>query len=263
MRMAGITPGEGDAATAGQSGSKGCTGGGGRPALARFETGVLNAARWTVDPGSADDPLCDTGRVAAELQIAETTARRWMRDGALRSFTTNDGEGIARRLARLSDVWALRDRLADRILLPDPAVDLGVRHQELYQCARRLGIDLTQHPTSRRLEISADAARQLRDEHARVRALHARAVKVAAAARVLDLDASTVRLMAERGDLDIDPETDSSRALFVTRASVEKASTGRRGSPSPAPVDALLEVPAGALDGIEPGTHVTIREDQP
>ena len=32
---------------------------------------------------------------------------------------------------------------------------------------------------------------------------------------------------------------------------------------SPAPVDALLEVPAGALDGIEPGTHVTIREDQP
>lgn len=32
---------------------------------------------------------------------------------------------------------------------------------------------------------------------------------------------------------------------------------------SPMPVDALLEVPADALDGIDPGTHVTIREDQP
>lgn len=30
---------------------------------------------------------------------------------------------------------------------------------------------------------------------------------------------------------------------------------------SPAPVDALLETPAGSLDGIEPGTPVTIRED--
>lgn len=32
---------------------------------------------------------------------------------------------------------------------------------------------------------------------------------------------------------------------------------------SPAPVDALLEVPVGALDGIEPGTHVPVLEDQP
>lgn len=30
---------------------------------------------------------------------------------------------------------------------------------------------------------------------------------------------------------------------------------------SPDPVDALLEVPAGALDGIEPGTAVAIREE--
>lgn len=33
---------------------------------------------------------------------------------------------------------------------------------------------------------------------------------------------STVGLMAKRGDLDIDPETDTSNAVFVTRASVEE-----------------------------------------
>ena len=33
---------------------------------------------------------------------------------------------------------------------------------------------------------------------------------------------STVGLMAKRGDLDIDPETDGSEARFVTRESVEK-----------------------------------------
>lgn len=32
---------------------------------------------------------------------------------------------------------------------------------------------------------------------------------------------------------------------------------------SPGDVDALLEVPAGALEGIEPGTPVTIREEHP
>ena len=32
---------------------------------------------------------------------------------------------------------------------------------------------------------------------------------------------------------------------------------------SPGAADTLLEVPAGALDGIEPGTPVTIREDTP
>jgi hypothetical protein len=62
----------------------------------------------------------------------------------------------------------------------------------------------------------------LRLEHARVRALHERWVKLAAAARQLNLAVSTVGLMAKRGELDVDPETDSSGARFVTRASVER-----------------------------------------
>lgn len=47
-------------------------------------------------------------------------------------------------------------------------------------------------------------------------------MKLAAAARHLNLAVSTIGLMAKRGELHVDPETDSSDARFVTRASVEK-----------------------------------------
>jgi integrase len=42
---------------------------------------TLLAAGWSIDPDSCDDPLCDVRTVASELRLAETTARRWMRDG--------------------------------------------------------------------------------------------------------------------------------------------------------------------------------------
>jgi hypothetical protein len=44
---------------------------------------TLVTAGWLVNPGTADDPLCDAERVASELDIARTTARRWMADGTL------------------------------------------------------------------------------------------------------------------------------------------------------------------------------------
>jgi hypothetical protein len=66
-----------------------------------------------------------------------------------------------------------------------------------------------------------DEADALRAEHARVRALHRRSMKLPAAARQLKLSFGTVRLLAENGDLELDPETDTSRARFVTRASVQ------------------------------------------
>lgn len=191
---------------------------------------TLDAAGWTVDPDSSDDPLCDTARVASELRIADTTARRWMRDGTLHCVIVHDGDGVARRRARLSDVWSLHDQLADRILLPDLVGELGVRYHELYQTARRLGLELDQHPTNRQFEVPPGAAERLRREHARVRALHERSLKLAAAARQLDLAVSTVGLMVKRGELDLDPETDSSGALFVTRASVDRSRIARVGT---------------------------------
>jgi hypothetical protein len=88
---------------------------------------TLGAAGWMIDPDSGEDPLCDTKRVASELRIAPTTARRWMRDGTLRCVIVADGDGIERRWARLSEVWLLRDRLSDRVMLKDLAQELGVR----------------------------------------------------------------------------------------------------------------------------------------
>ena len=133
-----------------------------------------------------------------------------------------DGDGRGHRWARLLEVWSLRDRLSDRILLPDLAEELGVRYHELYRTSRQLGLELKRHPTSRQFEVPLEAARLLRVEHARVRALHERSMKLTVAARQLNLAVSTVGMMAKRGELDVDPETDSSGARFVTRASVEK-----------------------------------------
>lgn len=182
---------------------------------------VVDAARWTLEPGTDEDPLCDASRVARELGIAPTTARRWMRDGTLSCSTTTEN-GRPRRRVRLSEVWSLRDRLAERILLPELAIELGARYHELYQDARRLGLRLEQHSTSRQFDISPEEAQQLRNEQDRVRRLHARATKVSSAARELNRAVSTVGLMIKRRELVLDPETDSSRARFVSRASVEE-----------------------------------------
>ena len=144
-----------------------------------------------------------------------------MREGTFSCFTTVE-HGRPRRRVRLSEVWSLRDRRAERILLPELAIELGARYHELYQEARRLGLRLEQHPTSRLFDISPDEAQQLRKEHERVRCLHARAIKVSSAARELNRAVSTVGLMIKRGELALDPETDSSGARFVSRASVEE-----------------------------------------
>jgi hypothetical protein len=63
----------------------------------------------------------------------------------------------------------------------------------------------------------------LRAETERIRALHRRSMKLAAAARRLRMAASTVGWMVQNGELEVDPETDSSGARFVTRRSVEAA----------------------------------------
>ena len=97
--------------------------------------------------------------------------------------------------------------LSDRILLPDLAEELGVRYHEHYRTSRQLGLELKRHPTNRQSEVPLEAARHLRVEHARVRALHERSMKLAVAARRLNLAVSTVCMMAKRGETDGDPET--------------------------------------------------------
>ena len=183
---------------------------------------TLMTTGWLVDPGSLDDPLCDTQRVMAELGIAKTTAGRWMIDGTLPSLVAPDARGVPRRYVALSTLWAHRDQLARRVLLPDLAEQLGLRYHEAYNTIRRLGLHLEQHPTSRVYEVTPDVAEALRAEQARIQALHRRAMKQPAAAVQLHLAASTIRLLIARGELDVDPETDSSGLRFVTQASVKR-----------------------------------------
>jgi AcrR family transcriptional regulator len=184
-------------------------------------TATLINAGWLVDPGSSDDPLCDAERVAAELDIHPNTARRWMADGTVAAIVAPDAQGVPRRYSRLSAVWAQRDRLAQRILLPDLAEQLGVRYHEIYNTVRRLGLAMEQHPATRMYEVTPTAADAVRAEFERVRALHRRSMKLPAVAVQLHLAASTVRLLAQRGDLEVDPETDSSGLRFATRTSVK------------------------------------------
>jgi len=144
-----------------------------------------------------------------------------MADGILPAIVAPDAQGVPRRYSRLSAVWAQRDRLAQRILLPDLAEQLGVRYHEIYNTVRRLGLAMEQHPATRMYEVTPEAANTVRSEFERVRALHRRSMKLPAAALQLRRAASTVRLLAQRGDLEVDPETDSSGLRLVTRTSVK------------------------------------------
>jgi len=183
---------------------------------------TLAAAGWLIEPGDPDDPLCDAKRVAAELDVYPTTARRWMADGAVPSVTLPDAMGIHRRVSRLSDVWAHRDQLAGRILLPDLAQELGMSYHEAYHMLRRLDLAAEQRLGHREYELTHEAAEALQAEHRRIRALHRRSMKLAAAARRLNVALSTAALFSRSGQLEVDPETDSSGARFVTCASVQR-----------------------------------------
>lgn len=86
----------------------------------------------------------------------------------------------------------------------------------------RLDLNLELYPGTREYQVTPDAAAALRAEHSRVRALHRRSMKLAAAARQLKVAASTAGSLAKRGDLVVDAETNSSGAIFVTCESVER-----------------------------------------
>ena len=88
---------------------------------------------------------------------------------------------------------------------------------------RQLDLGLEQHPGTGEYQLTPEAVEAMRTESERIRVLHRRSMKLAAAARQLGMAVSTVGLMAKKGELEFDPETDASRACFVTRASVETA----------------------------------------
>ena len=80
-------------------------------------------------------------------------------------------------------------------------------------------VQVEQHPTSHQYHLTPEAA-ALRAEHQRILTLHRRSIKLAAAACQLKIALSTAALLSRTGQLEVDPETDSSGSRFVIRASV-------------------------------------------
>ncbi|MDP9402246.1 MAG: hypothetical protein M3P85_02705 [Actinomycetota bacterium] len=194
---------------------------------------VLAEAGWQVEGGGADNPWCDTNRVASELSVSLTTARRWMRDQFVPSTTYMDDHGNECRRARLVDVQAVKERLSGRILLRDLARDLGVGYHRAWHTLRRLGIDPCRDQRTDELILSAYQASTIRAEFARLATLASRSVRLSAAATRLAIPVGQVRELVRRGELVEDPERDAFGARYVTVASLEATRLARGGAAPP------------------------------
>jgi hypothetical protein len=114
------------------------------------------------------------------------------------------------------------------MLLPDLAEQLGLRYHEYYQIVRRLGLELEKDPAIGQYEVTPDEMTIVHAECERIRSLHERSMKLAAAARELDIALSIAAILSGKGEIEVDRETDSSGARYVTRASVTAYEVERR-----------------------------------
>jgi len=215
---------------------------------------VLAEAGWQIEPGDSSNPWCDTARVMAELGVAATTAKRWMRDQVVPSTVDTDVFGNTRRRARLLDVLEVRDRLAARMLLRDIAEEIGVGYHPAWHAMNRLGIIPTRDLRTDELVLNADQVALLQAEFDRVAALKARSVRLSAAATRLSVAVSTVGRFVQTGDLEEDPDTDPSGARYVTLASVDALVAARARRTPPAVGTEVLSLAAVAeLTGLTKG----------
>ncbi|QBI18894.1 hypothetical protein ER308_04590 [Egibacter rhizosphaerae] len=243
------------------------------PLAGQREYSEVVLARAYADEGE-DDPLCGTERVAEELDLAPTTARRWMREGRVPTVEEPGRFGQTERFARLSEVRRVREQLHRARTLNDLADEVGRTYHQLYQMAQRLKLDLPR--SGQRLVLDEESEAILRRELDRVAELHRRAMSAEQARRELGCVLSTVYLRVRRGELVVDPETDSSGAKFITRASVaaylerESAPTAKANSvPLPEAVrlsgwsktELLRLMYAGHLEAVRVGRRLQLSVD--
>ncbi|MDP9403025.1 MAG: helix-turn-helix domain-containing protein [Actinomycetota bacterium] len=222
--------------------------------IAPFERGVNaltphdEVARKRPDSGLRRPlTVAELARVAshlhvAHLGVAETTARRWMREQVVASTTDTDEFANPRRRSRLADVEAARDRLAGRVVLRDLAAELGVGYYRAWRALRRLDlVEASDDPPPRELVLTSEQAAALRVEFARLAALFDRSMRVSAAATQLGVAFGTAQRFVRRGELVLDPERDAFGAQYVTRASVEALTASRRGGKHAVGADQLVD----------------------
>jgi hypothetical protein len=182
---------------------------------------ALAAAGWQVDE---IEGWIDAAEAAAHLGLSVIATRRLFPD----EIPAEKVDGAWR--ARLDDVIAYRDRLADWQLLDDLAEELGHDYHLVHRTMTELGIAPRKDPRTRRLLLTPDEAGQIRGELDRLAQLDERSVTVAVAAGMLGVRHGTIHAWARAGKLDYDPETNRAGRRSVTRASID-AELARRGTP--------------------------------
>ena len=169
----------------------------------------------------ADQDQMTTGQLAEHLEVGQTTVRRWLREGQIEGATRIEGHGPVHYQAAAGAVKAHLEAPAfEGQPLDAVAADLGMTYHQ----ARRLLLDVG-HGGERRadgkFDLSDAAVAAMRRERDRVQALHQRAVKHAEAARRLGCSRRSISDRIARGELELDAETDTSGAQFVTLESIE------------------------------------------
>lgn len=200
---------------------------------------VLTEAGIHVD--TADGRL-DSAGVAAMLGCSGTTARTLMQKKAV-SAVKVDGAWFAQP----GDVEAYRDRWGAYEMLGDIAEAAGASYHQAYTVMQRLGIEPASAPGSGLLLLNGAQAAAITAEFARIGALHQRAMRVADVCAALGAATSTVHRWIADGTLVLDPESDGSRAKFISRSSV-KAEFARRGEPTVPAVPVAEFTGASGLD---------------
>ncbi len=188
-----------------------------------FTALVLCEAGWQVDFSDDDETLCDTDRVAFELEIGVTTARRAMSSGTIPTIVVRQARGgRGQRMARLEDLQRLRrEQTAPKVGMNELADELELSYHQAYHLVLSIRPDTGKDPLTGEYILDDELLAAARAEHERVRALHQRSMKAAEAAQSLGCAESTVYLRLRCGHLPLDPETDSSGAKFVPRDSVD------------------------------------------
>lgn len=211
---------------------------------------VLADGGWVVSDEDETDPLLRTSEVARLLNLSETYTRRLMEAGTIACETRPVGPTKTQRFARHSAVTDYVESLGDRRVLANLAEEYGLPYHQTRNLLLRLFPDVAVCPQTREFLLTDEHTAGVRAEVERVRALHARSMRSAAAAHVLGTGRETVIRLANKGVLERDEETDSSGAVYVTRDSVDAELCHRSQSRNRVPGDeVLLDVNRPGFDG--------------
>jgi len=213
---------------------------------------TLAAAGWFVEPQTDDgEPLASSKEVAAALDIADNTARRWMRTGELpgRLVARGGREVWCMTYGELERVVAER---AESPTINELAAELNVTYPELYSLMGKNNIRGAQKRKGGDIRLSREDADAIRAHQHERAELSRRSMPLSEAAVALDVPVMVLETALRQNVLKLDREASTSTARFVTRQSVAAYAETRRKAVKPVSVDdpAIADAEVRALTGL-------------